>query len=59
MCVLGDFNEDILMGKETHCHTKIESMGFKQMVEKPTCDSRTIIEQSCVCNKLNENCYRC
>ena len=28
MCVLGDFNEDILMGKETHCHTKLQSMGF-------------------------------
>ena len=33
MCVLGDFDEDILMGKEAHCCTKIESMGFKQMVE--------------------------
>ena len=32
MCVLGDFDEDILMGKETHCHTKLESMGFKQML---------------------------
>ena len=53
MCVLGDFNEDILMGKETHCHTKIESMGFKQMVEKPTHVSRTITDYVYIANSMN------
>ena len=52
MCVLGDFNEDILMGKETHCYTKLQSMGFKQMVNKPTHDSGTIIDHVYVTNSL-------
>ena len=63
MCILGDFNEDILMGKETYCHTKLESMGFKQMVDKPTCDSGTFIDHVYVTNSMKivmdvtENCY--
>ena len=52
MCVLGNFNEDILMGKDTHCHTKLQSMGFKQMVNKPTHDSGTIIDHVYVTNSL-------
>ena len=62
MCVLGDFNGDILMGKETHCHTKLESMGFKQMVDKPTCDSGTIIDHVYVTKSIKivmdvSDCY--
>ena len=62
MCVLGDFNEDILVGKETHCHIKIESRVFKQMVEKSTCDSGTIIDHVYVTNSMNivtyvSDCY--
>ena len=62
MCVLGDFNEDILMAKETHCCTKLESMGFKQMVKKPIRHSGTIIDHVYVTNYMNNftdvsDCY--
>ena len=33
------------MGKETHCQTKLESIDFKQMVEKPKHDIRIIIDR--------------
>ena len=40
------------MGKETHCHTKLQSMGFKQIVNKPTRDSGTIIDHVYLTNSL-------
>ena len=62
MGILSDFNKDILTGKQTHCCTKIESMDFKQMVEKHIRDSRTIIDHVYVTSSMNivtdvSDCY--
>ena len=43
-CIMGDFNEDVLLNKDTHCCSILKQRGFKQMVTKPTCDSGTIID---------------
>ena len=44
VCVIGDFNEDILLTEETQLCTMFRNKGFKQMVMKPTCDSGTLID---------------
>ena len=43
-CIMGDFNEDIFMNKDTHCCSTLQQRGFKQMVTKLTWDSGTIID---------------
>ena len=43
-CNLGDFNEGVSVTSNTHCCTMFRSQGFKQMVNKPTHDSGTIID---------------
>ena len=35
-CIMGDFNEDVLMNKDTHCCSILKQRGFKQMVTKLT-----------------------
>ena len=42
-CIVGDFNEDVSITSNTHCCTMFRLQGFKQMVNKPTHDSGTII----------------
>ena len=43
-CLMGDFNEDVFMNKDTHCCSILQQRGFKQMVTKPKQDSGTIID---------------
>ena len=43
-CIVGDFNEDLSITSNTHCCTILRLQGFKEMVNKPTHDSRTIID---------------
>ena len=42
--IMGDFNEDVFMNKDTHCCSILQQRGFKQMVTKLACDSGTIID---------------
>ena len=44
ICVMGDFNEDVLLSEEKHCCAMFKSKGFEQIVIKPTCDSGTLID---------------
>ena len=44
LCVIGDFNEDILLTQDTTFCTAMKSKRLKQVVSKPTCDSRTLID---------------
>ena len=43
-CIVGDFNEYVSVTSNTHCSTMFRLQGFKQMVNKPTHDSGTIID---------------
>ena len=50
---LGDFNKDVSITSNTHCCTVLRLQGFKQMVNKPTHDSGTIIEHVYVSQTVN------
>jgi len=43
-CVVGDFNEDILLSDNKPCSSMFKSLGLRQCVEKPKCDSGTLID---------------
>ena len=43
-CIVGDFNEDVSVKSHTHYCTMLRLSGFKQMVNKPTHKSGTIID---------------
>ena len=43
-CIVGDFNEDASIISSTCCCTMFRLQGFKQMVNKPTHNSGTIID---------------
>ena len=43
-CIVGDFNEDVSITSNMHCCTMCRSQGLKQMVNKPTNDSGTMID---------------
>ena len=43
-CIVGDFNEDVSITSNMCCCTMFRSQCFKQMVNKPTHDSGTIID---------------
>ena len=63
ICIVGDFNEDVSIKSNTHCCTMFRLQGFKQMVNKPTHDSGTIIDHVYVLQTVNTmqtdvtNCY--
>ena len=62
VCVIGDFNEDILLTKKTQCCTMFRIKGFKQMVTKPTRDTGTLIDHIYTNEKLHiqtdvSDCY--
>ena len=44
ICVVGNFNEDILLGDDGYCNKKLENLGFNQIVTMPTHDSGTLID---------------
>ena len=50
---LGDFNEDLSIISNTHCCAMFRLQGFKQMVNKPTHDSGTIIDHVYVSQIVN------
>ena len=52
-CIVGDFNEDVSITSNTHCCTMFRLQGFKQMVNKPTHDSGTIIDHVYMSQTLN------
>ena len=52
-CIVGDFNEDVSITSNTCCCTMFRSQGFKQMVNKPTHDSGTIIDHLYMSQTLN------
>ena len=52
-CIVGDFNEDVSVTSNTHCCAMFRLQGFKQMVNKPTHDSGTIIDHVYVSQTVN------
>ena len=53
ICVIGDLNVDVSVTSNTHCCTMFRSQGLKQMINKPTHDSGTIIDHVYVSHTLN------
>ena len=51
--IVGDFNEDVSITSNTNCCTMLRLQGFKQMVNKPTHDSGTIIDHTYVSQTVN------
>ena len=52
-CIVGVFNEDVSMKSNSHCCTMFRLQGFKQMVNKLTQNSRTIIDHVYVLQTVN------
>ena len=52
-CIVGDFNEDVSITSNMCCCTMFRLQGFKQMVNKPTHDSGTIIDHVYMSQTLN------
>ena len=52
-CIVGDFNEDVSSTSNMSCCTMLTLQGFKQMVNKPTHDSGTIIDHLYMSQTLN------
>ena len=52
-CTVGDLNEDVSITSNTCCCTMFRLQGCKQMVNKPTHDSGTIIDQVYMLQTLN------
>ena len=52
-CIVGDFNEDVSVTSNTDCCTMWRLQGFKQMVNKPSHDSGTIIDHVYVSQAVN------
>ena len=52
-CIVGDLNEDVSITSNTHCCAMFRLQGLKQMVNKPTCDSGTIIDHIYVLQTVN------
>ena len=44
LCIVSDFNEDILLSEDKPCCRLLKSLKFRQLVEKPTRDSGTLID---------------
>ena len=58
-CIVGDFNEDVSITSNMHCCTMFRSQGFKQMVNKPTHDSGTMIDHLLYVTDTKYNANRC
>ena len=53
ICVVGELNEYVSITSNTHCCTMFRLQGLKQMINKPTHDSGTIIDHVYVSLTLN------
>ena len=61
-CIVGDINEDITLTSDKQCCSTLEVHGFKQMVTKPTLDSRKLLAHVYVTQKVSittdvSDCY--
>ena len=52
-CIVGDFNEDVSVTSNTHCCGTFRLQAFKQMVNKMTHNSGTIIDHVYVSQTVN------
>ena len=52
-CIVGDVNEDVSITSNIYCCTMFRLQGFKQMVNKPTHDSGTVIDHGYISHTLN------
>ena len=52
-CIVGDSNEDVSITSNTCCCTMFRLQGLKQMINKPTHDSGTIIDHVYVSHTIN------
>ena len=52
-CIVGHFNEDVSITSNTHCCGMFKLQAFKQMVNKLTHDSGTIIDHVCGSQTVN------
>ena len=52
-CIVADFNEDVSITLNTYCCKMLRIQGFKQMINKPTYDSGTIIDHVYVSQAVN------
>ena len=52
VCIVGDFNEDIFVDNNCHCYTKLINRKLNQVVNIPTCDSRTLINHMYISSHL-------
>ena len=52
-CIVGDFNEDVSITSNMHCCTMLRLQGSKQIDNKPTHDSGTIIDRLYMSQTLN------
>ena len=43
-CIVGDFNEDVPITLNMHCCKMLRLQGCRQMINKPTHDSGTVID---------------
>ena len=53
VCVMRDFNEDVFMSQSRTCCMMFKSKGYKQLVNKPTRDSGTLIDHIYATNGLH------
>ena len=53
VCVMGDFNKDVLVSDARTCSMMFKSKGHKQIVKKPTRDSGTLINHIYTTNGLH------
>ena len=53
ICVVGDFNEDILLADDGFCNKKLEDLGFHQIVTMPTRDSGTLTDHVYISSGVN------
>ena len=52
-CIVSDFNENVSITSNTHSCRILRLQGFQQMINKPTHDSRTIIDHAYVSQIVN------
>ena len=52
-CIIGDFSEDVSITLNTDCCKMLRLQGLKQVINKPTHDSRTIIDHVYVSQTVN------
>ena len=52
LCIVGDFNEDILLNNNGYCYTKLTNLNLNQVVNTSTHDSGTLIDHMYISSHL-------